>query len=296
MTTQRPGEPVTPAQMEIVRAVADALRIPVFANGGSLDMQTYEDVLAFRDAAGCSSVMVARAAQHNLSIFRKEGGWVLAWERAPSSPSKAAHAASRGPAPAQASARKRSWLSSTSGWPSSLTMRSATQSTTWPSSCTTSSPCRPAWCAPRLSCSRRPLSNAPLPVFTSTTLHLFHHQSAVEAKSMEEIASAFGLLEYYQTESSRQAALAKEHNFFLGPTDDQLDEVAGTVLAHLSKKGALPADEGEAQPAKRAKADEAKIITLPFAVSPRWRAGDTCCRRGRHRAAPACDRASPCIR
>lgn len=64
---------MTPAQMEIVRAVAEALKIPVFANGGSLDMHNYEDVIAFRDAAGCSSVMVARAAQHNLSVFRKEG-------------------------------------------------------------------------------------------------------------------------------------------------------------------------------------------------------------------------------
>lgn len=99
---------------------------------------------------------------------------------------------------------------------------------------------------------------------------------------MEEIASAFDVLDYYKTETARQAVLAKEKNFFLGPTDDQLDEVAGTVLAHLSKKGALAGSSlnaaTDAQPAKRAKADVAtdaaaeaetptpEIITLHFAV------------------------------
>jgi hypothetical protein len=108
---------------------------------------------------------------------------------------------------------------------------------------------------------------------------------------VEEIAAAFDVLDYYTTETARQAALAKEMNFFLAPTDDQLDEVAGTVLAHLSKKGALAGSSQnaatDAQPAKRAKADAAtdaaaeaetetavpEIITLHFAVRRWWGCG-----------------------
>lgn len=47
--------------------------IPIIANGGSLDIHTHADIATFREATGCSSVMVARAAQWNLSVFRKEG-------------------------------------------------------------------------------------------------------------------------------------------------------------------------------------------------------------------------------
>lgn len=36
-------------------------------------METYEDVLRFRKETGASSVMVARAAQWNCSIFRPSG-------------------------------------------------------------------------------------------------------------------------------------------------------------------------------------------------------------------------------
>lgn len=73
VTRQRPGEPVTPEQKATVRAIAEALSIPVIANGGSLEFNTHEDLLRFRDETGCSSVMVARAAQHNFSIFSKDG-------------------------------------------------------------------------------------------------------------------------------------------------------------------------------------------------------------------------------
>ncbi|EDQ87804.1 uncharacterized protein MONBRDRAFT_33161 [Monosiga brevicollis MX1] len=70
---QRPREPITDYQYEAIRAVAKACRIPVICNGGSLDMDSYDDILAFRDKCGCSSVMVARAAQYNMSIFSPQG-------------------------------------------------------------------------------------------------------------------------------------------------------------------------------------------------------------------------------
>lgn len=45
----------------------------MIANGGSTDMNTLEDILKFKETCGASSVMVARAAQINVSIFREEG-------------------------------------------------------------------------------------------------------------------------------------------------------------------------------------------------------------------------------
>ncbi|XP_034251715.1 tRNA-dihydrouridine(20) synthase [NAD(P)+]-like [Thrips palmi] len=56
-----------------IRAVAEALSIPVIANGGSKEILCFEDIEKFRTDTGCSSVMVARAAEWNVSIFRKEG-------------------------------------------------------------------------------------------------------------------------------------------------------------------------------------------------------------------------------
>ncbi|KAH3774310.1 hypothetical protein DPMN_175689 [Dreissena polymorpha] len=49
------------------------LTIPDKANGGSLEILSYEDIAKFREATGSSSVMVARAAQWNTSIFRPKG-------------------------------------------------------------------------------------------------------------------------------------------------------------------------------------------------------------------------------
>lgn len=43
------------------------------SSGGSKEMNSYDDVLRFRRETGASSVMVARAAQWNCSIFRPEG-------------------------------------------------------------------------------------------------------------------------------------------------------------------------------------------------------------------------------
>lgn len=53
--------------------IASEVDIPVIANGGSLDIVTHDDIATFQSKAGCSSVMVARAAQYNQSVFRKEG-------------------------------------------------------------------------------------------------------------------------------------------------------------------------------------------------------------------------------
>ncbi|XP_017487305.1 PREDICTED: tRNA-dihydrouridine(20) synthase [NAD(P)+]-like isoform X1 [Rhagoletis zephyria] len=58
---------------EFIREIARAVDIPVIANGGSREIQKYKDILSFRDLCGATSVMVARAAQLNVSIFRKEG-------------------------------------------------------------------------------------------------------------------------------------------------------------------------------------------------------------------------------
>ncbi|XP_053690467.1 tRNA-dihydrouridine(20) synthase [NAD(P)+]-like [Sabethes cyaneus] len=58
---------------EIIREIVKAVKIPIIANGGSNDIHKRADILKFRDACGASSVMIARAAQWNCSIFREEG-------------------------------------------------------------------------------------------------------------------------------------------------------------------------------------------------------------------------------
>eukprot|EP00730_Choanoeca_flexa_P006273 TRINITY_DN12123_c1_g2_i4.p1 TRINITY_DN12123_c1_g2~~TRINITY_DN12123_c1_g2_i4.p1 ORF type:complete len:535 (+),score=140.00 TRINITY_DN12123_c1_g2_i4:145-1605(+) len=73
VTTQRPREPVSEYQHGIIKAVAKELTIPVIANGGSLDFTSYADLDKFKERCGASSVMVARAAQANMSIFRQQG-------------------------------------------------------------------------------------------------------------------------------------------------------------------------------------------------------------------------------
>lgn len=56
-----------------IRRISQQLTIPVIANGGSRDIENYGDILKFREECGTSSVMIARAAEWNVSIFRKEG-------------------------------------------------------------------------------------------------------------------------------------------------------------------------------------------------------------------------------
>ena len=45
----------------------------LFFSGGSGDIKCYPDIEKFRVACGASSVMVARAAEWNVSIFRRSG-------------------------------------------------------------------------------------------------------------------------------------------------------------------------------------------------------------------------------
>lgn len=54
---------------DVIRAVAEHLSIPVIANGGSKDISTHNHIHRFRELCGASSVMIARAAQWNPSIF-----------------------------------------------------------------------------------------------------------------------------------------------------------------------------------------------------------------------------------
>lgn len=58
---------------EAIRKIAERLTIPVIANGGSRDIECYKDIFKFREECGTTSVMIARAAEWNVSIFRKEG-------------------------------------------------------------------------------------------------------------------------------------------------------------------------------------------------------------------------------
>uniref|UniRef100_A0A8C8RCH5 Dihydrouridine synthase 2 n=1 Tax=Pelusios castaneus TaxID=367368 RepID=A0A8C8RCH5_9SAUR len=68
---ERPQHPV---HCDVIKAISEAVSIPVIANGGSHDfIKEYTDIEAFQQATAASSVMVARAAMWNPSIFRKEG-------------------------------------------------------------------------------------------------------------------------------------------------------------------------------------------------------------------------------
>ncbi|XP_037034447.1 tRNA-dihydrouridine(20) synthase [NAD(P)+]-like [Bradysia coprophila] len=58
---------------DAIRKIAESVQIPIIANGGSLDIKHFSDILKFKEDCGATSVMVARAALQNLSVFRKEG-------------------------------------------------------------------------------------------------------------------------------------------------------------------------------------------------------------------------------
>nr|XP_023646160.1 tRNA-dihydrouridine(20) synthase [NAD(P)+]-like [Paramormyrops kingsleyae] len=72
---RKKGErPQHPVHCDFIQAVAEAVSIPVFANGGSLDLvKSHGDIEAFRESTKASSVMLARAAMWNPSIFRPQG-------------------------------------------------------------------------------------------------------------------------------------------------------------------------------------------------------------------------------
>uniref|UniRef100_A0A8C3S4C4 Dihydrouridine synthase 2 n=1 Tax=Chelydra serpentina TaxID=8475 RepID=A0A8C3S4C4_CHESE len=68
---ERPQHPV---HCEVIKAISEAVSVPVVANGGSHDfIKEYTDIEDFQQATGASSVMIARAAMWNPSIFRREG-------------------------------------------------------------------------------------------------------------------------------------------------------------------------------------------------------------------------------
>lgn len=58
---------------EVIRAISESISIPVIANGGSNHIRTFQDILDFKQKTGASSVMIARAAMKNPSIFRPDG-------------------------------------------------------------------------------------------------------------------------------------------------------------------------------------------------------------------------------
>ncbi|XP_053625329.1 tRNA-dihydrouridine(20) synthase [NAD(P)+]-like isoform X3 [Plodia interpunctella] len=67
---ERPQHAVHP---DIILYVAERISVPVIANGGSKEIEKFSDINKFKTVTGCSSVMIARAAEWNCSIFRKEG-------------------------------------------------------------------------------------------------------------------------------------------------------------------------------------------------------------------------------
>jgi len=56
-----------PVAVNIIRAVRDAVKIPVIANGGIFDVAT---AMALRQATGCGRIMIARGAIGNPWIFK----------------------------------------------------------------------------------------------------------------------------------------------------------------------------------------------------------------------------------
>uniref|UniRef100_A0A2M3Z6N5 Putative trna-dihydrouridine synthase n=1 Tax=Anopheles braziliensis TaxID=58242 RepID=A0A2M3Z6N5_9DIPT len=68
--TERPRDPVNEAA---IARIAEALDIPVIANGGSQSITRRCDILKFARQCGTGSVMVARAAEWNVSVFRPDG-------------------------------------------------------------------------------------------------------------------------------------------------------------------------------------------------------------------------------
>lgn len=61
-------------QMKYYKYITKLKGLSIFYSGGSERIiETYEDINKFRQLTNASSVMIARAAQWNMSVFRKEG-------------------------------------------------------------------------------------------------------------------------------------------------------------------------------------------------------------------------------
>ncbi|XP_026757443.2 tRNA-dihydrouridine(20) synthase [NAD(P)+]-like [Galleria mellonella] len=69
----RDERPQHAVHTDIIRYIAESICIPVIANGGSKEIEKHGDIYKFKELTGCTSVMIARAAEWNCSIFRKEG-------------------------------------------------------------------------------------------------------------------------------------------------------------------------------------------------------------------------------
>lgn len=60
-------------QTDVLLAISNILKnIPMIANGASNDIKTYSDILKFRQLTNASSVMIARAAMRNPSVFKSD--------------------------------------------------------------------------------------------------------------------------------------------------------------------------------------------------------------------------------
>lgn len=69
----RDERPQHAVHTDVIKYVAERISVPVIANGGSKEIEKHADIYKFKEMTGCSSVMIARAAEWNCSIFRKEG-------------------------------------------------------------------------------------------------------------------------------------------------------------------------------------------------------------------------------
>ncbi|KAF2367090.1 tRNA-dihydrouridine synthase [Trinorchestia longiramus] len=58
---------------DVIAAISNTVQIPVIANGGSKEINSYEDIEKFRKQTNGSSVMIARAVMWNCSILRSAG-------------------------------------------------------------------------------------------------------------------------------------------------------------------------------------------------------------------------------
>lgn len=57
-------------QDDVIKRIVETVSIPVIANGGSNSIKSYDDIMKFRERTTASSVMIARIAMRNPSIFR----------------------------------------------------------------------------------------------------------------------------------------------------------------------------------------------------------------------------------